>query len=68
MKSLIITGTLITEKTARGYIKRMAAHLLGDGFDLAACQVLEEIETKVVNAGLLTWEEIGNIEAAYMDI
>lgn len=68
MKSLIITGTLVTAKTAEGYIERMCSYLLGEGFDAAACAVLVEIETKAVNAGLITWEEVGQIEAKYHEI
>ena len=68
MKSLIITGTLITEKTAAGYIDRMCKLLYGEMFDMASCQVLDDIETRVVNAGLLTWEQIGDIENRYNEI
>ncbi len=68
MKSLVITGTLVTAKTVGGYIERMCSYLLGEGFDAAACAVLVEIETKAVNAGLITWEEVGQIEAKYYEI
>lgn len=54
MKSLIITGTLITKKTASGYIDRMCRILYEEMFDAASCKVLDDIETKVVDAGLLT--------------
>ena len=40
MKSLIITGTLITKDTAAGYIERMCAYCFGDAFDMAACTML----------------------------
>lgn len=68
MKSLVITGTLVTAKTAKGYIERICSFLLGEAFDQASCTVLEEIETKVVNAGLITWDEIGQIEDKYYEI
>ena len=68
IKSLVITGTLVTAKTVGGYIERMCSYLLGEGFDAAACAVLVEIETKAVNAGLITWEEVGQIEAKYYEI
>lgn len=68
MKSLIITGTLITKDTAAGYIERMCAYCFGDAFDMAACTMLVEIKTRIVNAGLITWEEIGKIEEPYYSI
>lgn len=68
MKSITITGTLVTAKTVKGYIERMCNYLLGEGFDASACVVLEEIEKKAVNAGLITWEEIGMIEEKYYKI
>lgn len=68
MKTLLITGTIITEKTAKDYMDRMCKSLYGDMFDMAACQILEEIEKKVINAGLLTWAQIGEIESKYNDI
>ena len=50
------------------YHERMCSFLLGEAFDQASCAVLVDIETKVVNAGLITWEEIGQIEDKYYEI
>lgn len=46
----------------------MCKHLLEERFDMVSCHVLAEIETKVVNAGLITWERVGEIESKYYEI
>lgn len=61
MKSMIITGTLITKETAPGYLKRVAGYLQRD-LTMEASNVLSEIESRIVNAGWLTWAEVEEIE------
>lgn len=60
MKALNIVGTVVTSKTAAGFIMRMAR--LSDR-DLSGALVLDEIESKVVEAGFLTWEQVEAFEA-----
>lgn len=61
MKSMIITGTLITKETAPGYLKRIAGYLLQD-LTMEASVVLSDIESRIVKAGWLTWQEVEEIE------
>lgn len=68
MKSLNITGTLVTEKTVEGYIRRMMDTLYNKMFDMASMVVLDEIETKCVEAGLITWERIGELDSEFNNI
>ena len=65
MKSISISvpGSVITAKTAAGYLARTAAHLLADG-SMEACCVLSEIEDRIVRAGFLTWGQVEDIEIA----
>ena len=61
MKVLQVPGSVITEKTARGYLLRLAA-MLYENLDQASASVLYDIESRIVNAGLLDWEEVEKIE------
>lgn len=61
MKSLIVPGSLITEKTAGGYLLRIARRLQQD-MTMESSVVLYEIEKKIVEAGLLSWPEVEDIE------
>lgn len=59
--SISVPGSVITAKTAAGYLFRIASMLLSDG-SMEACCVLSEIESRIVNAGFLTWEQVEEIE------
>ena len=61
MKSMIITGTLITRETAPGYLKRIAGILQRD-LTMEASIMLDDIEDRIVKAGWLTWPEVEEIE------
>jgi len=63
VNSLIVPGSLITRKTAAGYLARIAAHLLSD-LSIESSIVLSEIENRIVSAGFLTWEQVEEIEAS----
>lgn len=63
MKSMIITGTLITKETAPGYLKRIAKILQRD-LTMEASVVLYDIESRIVKAGWLTWPEVEEIEVS----
>ena len=59
--SISVPGSVITNKTARGYLLRLARHLLND-LSIESSIVLTEIEERIVNAGFLTWEQVEEIE------
>ena len=66
MKSLLITGTVITEKNAADYLRRMVKRLFIDNMDMAGSIALDMIEDKLVSAGFFTWEQIEDIEIQAM--
>jgi hypothetical protein len=59
--SIQVPGSVITQKTARGYLLRLASHLLND-LSIESSVVLTEIEERIVNAGFMDWEQIEQIE------
>ena len=59
--SISVPGSVITAKTAAGYLARIAARLLADG-SMEACCVLAEIEERIVRAGFLTPSQCEDIE------
>ena len=59
--SISVPGSVITNKTAEGYLLRLAKHLLND-LSMESSIVLTEIEERIVNAGFLTWEQVEKIE------
>ena len=65
MKALIVPGSLITKKTARGYLKRIARRLQED-LTMEKAIVLDEIEERIVAAGFMDWEEVEAIEIEAM--
>lgn len=67
MKTIAINvpGSVVTAKTAADYIARIADYLLS-GISTESAKVLDEIEERIVNAGLLTWEQVEEIEANAM--
>lgn len=61
-----IPGSVVTAKSARAYLLRVAAIMLGrvHGKDfLYGSIALDEIEQRIVSAGYLTWEDCDAIEA-----
>lgn len=65
MIAMMGIGTVITQKTAAGYLKRIAKRIYND-LDMAGSIVFDEEAKKIVAAGWLTWEEIEKIEIAAM--
>lgn len=50
-------------KTAAGYLRRTAAFLLSPArFSMESCAVLFDIESRIVSAGFLTWDQVEQIE------
>lgn len=61
MKALMVTGSVITKNTARGYLFRVAKFLQSN-LTMESSIVLSEIEEKIVKSGFLTWSQIEEIE------
>ena len=61
MKALMVTGSVITKNTARGYLFRVAKFLQSN-LTMESSVVLSEIEEKIVKSGFLTWSQIEEIE------
>lgn len=59
--AISVPGSVVTERTAPGYVKRAARFFLRESSD-AAWQALTEIEGRIVAAGLLTWEQCEQLE------
>ena len=59
--SISVPGSVVTSKTARGYLLKLAKHLLND-LSIESSIVLTEIEERIVSAGFLTWEQVEKIE------
>lgn len=59
--SISVPGSVITKKSAAGYLERVARYLFGKT-EPEAMYVLGDIETRIVDAGFLTWPEIEEIE------
>ena len=61
--TISVPGSVISAKTARGYLRRTAAFLLSPArFSMESCAVLSDIESRIVSAGFLTWEQAEQIE------
>lgn len=60
--AISVPGSVVTKKTAPDYVKRAARFFLSKSED-AAWQVLDEIDGRIVAAGLLTWEQVEQLEA-----
>lgn len=58
---ITVLGSVVTKKTARGYLKRISGMLLRD-MTMESSNVLSQIEMKIVSAGMLTWIECDEIE------
>ena len=56
-----VTGTVITNKNAAAYVARMIKTAYA-ALDQHWSIVLDQIETEVVSAGFLTWEQIEALE------
>ena len=63
MKELMILGTVVTEETAPGFMKRIARMLLNP-VTMGSSAVLTDIEKQLIGAGLMTAEEAEEIECA----
>lgn len=60
---IAVPGSVISAKTAPGYLRRTAAYLMSPAkFSMEACAVLADIESRIVSAGFLTWEQVEQIE------
>ena len=59
--SISVPGSVITQKTARGYLLKLANYLLNN-LTIESSVVLTEIEERIVKAGFLTWEQVEEIE------
>lgn len=60
---IAVPGSVISAKTAPGYLRRTAAYLMSPAkFSMEACAVLADIESQIVSAGFLTWEQVETIE------
>lgn len=56
MKPLFILGTFITNKeSARSLVNRLYSHFDGT---MESSVAIGEVETQIVNAGFLTWDEV----------
>lgn len=58
---IAVPGSVVTAKTARGYLLRLAGRILAD-LSLEGSVVLSEVEERIVRAGFLSWEEVEQIE------
>ncbi len=65
IQSVMVPGSVVTAKTAAGYLSRVAAQLLSN-ISTESAMVLAEIEQRIVSAGFLTWEECETIEIKAM--
>lgn len=59
--AVAVPGSVVTAKTAPDYVKRAARHFLGN-FSAEGAYALAEIESRIVSAGLLTWEQVEQLE------
>lgn len=60
---IAVPGSVISAKTAAGYLRRTAAFLLSPArFSMESCAVLSDIERRIVFAGFLTWNQVEQIE------
>ena len=58
-----VPGSVVTKKTAPGYLKRMCIRFMRDrDLTMEASRFLSDIETRIVNAGFIGWNEIEQIE------
>lgn len=58
-----VPGSVITKQTAPGYLKRMCAWFMRDrDLTMEASIFLSDIETCIVNAGFMDWNEVEQIE------
>lgn len=61
--AISVPGSVISRQTASGYLRRTAAFLLAPArFSMESCAVLSDIESRIVSAGFLTWDEVKAIE------
>ena len=61
--AISVPGSVISRQTAPGYLRRTAAFLLAPArFSMESCAVLSDIESRIVSAGFLTWDEVEQIE------
>jgi len=65
MIAIQVPGSVVTKQTARGYLLRIAQMLLDD-LTLESSQVLSEIETRIVNAGFMSWADVETVEMEAM--
>ncbi len=62
MKPLFILGTFITNKeSARSLVSRLYRRFDGT---MESSVAIGEVETQIVNAGFLTWDEVETAELA----
>lgn len=59
MDAMTILGTVVTKETAPGFLARVARVLLNP---VASSMVLTDIEKQLIGAGLMTAEEVEEIE------
>ena len=62
---IMVPGSLITKQTAPGYLRRIAGQIFAK-LDNAGCLFLVDIESRIVEAGFLTWDEVEDIELEAM--
>ena len=61
-----VPGSVITAKTAKGYLMGAVRELMGERYDgslYASAMVLDDIERRIVAAGYMDWEEVEAVEA-----
>ena len=61
--AISVPGSVISRQTAPGYLRRTAAFLLSPSrFSVESCAVLSDLESRIVSAGFMTWDEVEQIE------
>ncbi len=60
--AIMVPGSVVSKKTAPGYLLRTAKFLFSRELTNESCLVLHQIESDIVNAGFLTWDEVEEIE------
>ena len=61
MLAVSVPGSVVTRETAPGYLARVARMLLHP-ITVESSAALSEIERRIVDAGLMTWPEVEEIE------
>lgn len=67
--AIVVKGSVITAETAKGYLTRAVRFLTGERYDgslFHSFMVLADIESKIVAAGFMDWEEVEAVEIEAM--